>query len=398
MLRVLFIDDEQNALGALRRALRPHQGEWEMRFLDDPSAALKVCEEFSPDVIITDVKMRGLDGITLLTELVRRGSQAVRVVMSGLSSQRAFVDTLGVANQFLLKPVDRGVLEGVIQRAQELKEWLARPEVHAAVNECAPLPTLPTVYQAIVEAVRRDASLAEIGEIASEDPSITASVLQIANSAYFAPRNPISSVKLAASFLGLELLRPIVLFASLGVKLAADPNVRRRLDRVWRDGLEVARLARAIAVLENRPQEEAVAAFSFGVLHDVGSLMLSRHRDPIDAGASGKAPGRSADELERESHRISHCDVGACILNSWGLPDDVVAVAAWHHDARRLVGQHGFSPTLFVAAAVALRSAIDASSETVELERLKEALAKHGSGERFEKWQELALAPTGARR
>jgi len=398
MLRVLFVDDERNALDALRRVLRGHQGEWEMRFVDDPLTAIPACEEFSPDVVVTDLKMRGVDGISLLAELVRRGSPAVRVVMSGLASERAFVETVGVANQFLLKPVDRNVLVGVIRRANELKEWLARPEVRAAVIECAPLPTLPQVYQEIVAAVRREASLAEIGEIAAKDPSITASVLQVANSAYFAPRHPINSMKLAASFLGLELLRPIVLFASLGVKLTADPAVLRRLESVWRDSLDVAHTARAIAVAENRPHDEAVAAFSLGVLHDVGSLAISRHRDPLDVGSPCESLGKSADEIERECSGISHCDVGACILSSWGLPDDAVAVAAWHHDARRLVGESAASAAFFVAAVVAYRSAIDSGSDTVEQARLEQALTERGMGERFEKWRELAMAPVEARR
>jgi len=397
MLRVLFVDDEKSALDALRRVLRGHQGEWEMRFVDDPKSAIPACEAFSPDVVITDLKMRGVDGVTLLTELVRRGSPAVRVVMSGLASERAFVETLGVANQFLLKPVDQSVLVGVIQRAKDLKEWLARPQVHAAIKECAPLPTLPRVYQEIVEAVRRDASLAEIGEIAAKDPSITASVLQVANSAYFAPRHPISSMKLAASFLGLELLRPIVLFASMGVKLATNPVVIRRLESVWRDSLDVAHTARAIAAAEKRPHDEAVAAFSLGVLHDVGALALSRHRDPIDFGSADRSPGKSADEFERECCEISHCDVGACILSSWGLPDDAVAVAAWHHDARRLVGESGTSAAFFVAAAVAFRSIIDSNSPTTELARLEEALTDRGMADRLDKWRDLALAPVGTR-
>jgi HD-like signal output (HDOD) protein len=397
MLRVLFVDDEKNALDALRRTLRPHQGEWEMQFLDDPSKAVQACEAFAPDVVITDLKMRGTDGISLLSELIRRGSPAVKVVMSGLASERAFVETLGVANQYLLKPVDRNVLVGVIQRAKELKEWLERPEVRAAVTECAPLPTLPHVYQQIVEAVRREASLAEIGEIAAQDPSITASVLQIANSAYFAPRHPISSVKLAASFLGLELLRPIVLFASLGVKLAGDPVILRRLQAVWRDSLEVAQIARAIAVAENRSRDEAVEAFSLGILHDIGSLAISRRRDPVDLGSLALSAGKSADEIERDTSKISHCDVGACILNSWGLPDNAVAVAAWHHDARRLAGEAATSPTFFVAAAVAYRSVVDAGADTVEQARLKDALREHKLSDRFDQWRQLALAPVGAR-
>ena len=395
MLRVLFVDDEKNALDALRRTLRPHQSEWEMRFLDDPSQAVPACEEFSPDVVITDLKMRGTDGVSLLSELIRCGSPAVRVVMSGLASERAFVETLGVANQFLLKPVDRSVLVGVIQRAKELKDWLQRPEVRAAVDECAPLPTLPRVYQDIVQAVRREASLAEIGEIAAQDPSITASVLQIANSAYFAPRHPITSVKLAASFLGIELLRPIVLFASLGVKLATDPAVLARLQTVWRDSLDVAQAARAIAIAERRSRDEQVEAFSLGILHDVGALAISRRRDPIDLGSGAGTSGKSADDLERDAGQVSHCDVGACILSSWGLPDDAVAVAAWHHDARRLAGVSATSAAFHVAAAVAYRSVIDAASDTVEHVRLAQALGARRMDDRLEKWRAAASAPVG---
>jgi HD-like signal output (HDOD) protein len=119
-------------------------------------------------------------------------------------------------------------------------------------------------------------------------------------------------------------------------------------------------------------------------------LALSRHRDPFDIEPGLDSATHAADEIERERFRISHSDVGACILSSWGLPDDIVSVAAWHHDARRFARGASDSCALFVAAACAFQSNRGDRTATAELKRLNEVLVGSDREENFERWRRVA--------
>jgi CheY-like chemotaxis protein len=66
MKRILFVDDESRILDGLRRMLHAERKQWDMEFVLGGEAALKACEAASFDVVISDMRMPGMDGATLL--------------------------------------------------------------------------------------------------------------------------------------------------------------------------------------------------------------------------------------------------------------------------------------------------------------------------------------------
>jgi HD-like signal output (HDOD) protein/CheY-like chemotaxis protein len=381
MVRVLFVDDEPRVLDALKRQLRPYSDQWEMRFESSAHAAVEMLETWRPDVVVSDLRMPEVDGTKLLAVVAEKLPRAVRVVLTGMVNERSLVEALGVAHQFLAKPIDATAIQKVVERALSLRRWVARPEVASAVERLGSLPALPQVCRRIAECVRRDASLAEIGAVMGEDPGLTARLLQIANSAYFAPRRPITSVALAASFLGLEMVRSIVLLQGLGGS-ALDAGVQSRMERIWRHSLEVAQASRALAVHERLPRDEATSAFSLGVLHDIGALLLATRRESLEVGDAH----HTAEELERARHGFTHAEAGAHLALSWGLPDDAVEVAALHHDPRQFSHPERLTPGFLVSAACAFKDGELVGGEDAAHERLRSALESRGLSDRFDSW------------
>jgi len=398
MVRVLFVDDEANVLAGLRRLLRGQRPDWELNFAATASEALGIAANEVPDVVVSALRLPKMSGVEFLSHVERRWPRAVRIVLSGQVNERAFVESSGVAHQFLPKPVDPEALLRTIDRASALRTWANRPEIAKEVARIGRLPPLPQVYRELTAAVQLEGSLAEIGRIIARDPSLTARVLQVVNSAYFAPRRPITSAEIAASFLGLDMLRPLVIFQGVTDDSATDPVVALRMQETWQRSLEVAYTARDLALHEKLPAHEAASAFSLGVLHDVGQLLLARHHPPI----ATEDVDHAADELERRRHGVAHTEVGALVLLTWGLPDDVVEVAAWHHDPSRLVATGRLSPGLLVAAAGALRDATVPGGDSFAAARLEAALATGGFADRLAAWREVAASsgkvPCEARR
>ena len=78
MKKVLFVDDEPNVLQGLRRMLRPMQSEWDMQFVDSPNAAMEHIRADSFDVVVTDMRMPGMDGAQLLDQVRKADPMPIR--------------------------------------------------------------------------------------------------------------------------------------------------------------------------------------------------------------------------------------------------------------------------------------------------------------------------------
>ena len=89
MLRILFVDDEQNVLLGIRRATRSMRHEWEMSFVESGAAALEHFAANDVDVLVTDMRMPGMDGAELLQSVKDRYPGTARIILSGHSDQEA---------------------------------------------------------------------------------------------------------------------------------------------------------------------------------------------------------------------------------------------------------------------------------------------------------------------
>src|SRR5579862_1975913 len=119
MKRILFVDDERRVLEGLQRMLRPHRSQWHMRFANSGQEALAMLEEGSYDVIVSDMRMPGMDGAQLLETVRERYPGMIRIVLSGHSDVEAALRAVPVAHQFLAKPCDAEKLQAAIDPSSE---------------------------------------------------------------------------------------------------------------------------------------------------------------------------------------------------------------------------------------------------------------------------------------
>lgn len=390
MKRILFVDDEPKILEGLQRMLRSQRREWDMTFAIGPKAALVELAAVPFDVVVTDMRMPGMDGAELLAEVKRLYPGTVRIILSGYSNSEAATRSTQVAHQFLSKPCSADLLKDAVQRAGAVQEAAPSDAVRALVGGTDTLPAVPVLYQKISQMLSApEPSLLAVVGVLEQDIGISAKLLQLVNSSFFGIGRRVTTVRGAVDLLGVGVVRGLVLsteiFRTFRIREAIDGF---SADDLNRHSLEVAFLARRMA------QDRGLAedAHSIGLLHDVGKLVLAE-RVP---GQYGAVIRRAAEDgvplplVERDEFGVTHAEVGAFLLGLWNLPELIVQGVGAHHS--RGVVEEALRPGDLVRIANALAHAADdprTPCGKLKGDEASEVLNEPGIADRVPEWRQL---------
>ncbi len=332
--RVLFVDDEVNVLSGLRRMLRGQRHEWDMLFANSGAEALELLANAPCDVIVTDMRMPGMDGAELLSHVADQYPHTVRLVLSGQSELERIFRAVGPAHQFLSKPCDEQELVTTIKRACSVQSHLQDQALRKVVSQVGSLPSLPELYHRLVtELESDDVSVERVGETIESDLGMSAKVLQLVNSSFFGLPQHVTCPKHAVSLLGLNIIRPLCLTAGAFSQYEGSLIDGFSLSLAIDHSLQVATTARRIANLESKHSQLTDDAFIAGMLHDIGKLILAaklsdQFREIIALSQSQALPLWQA---ELAVIGTTHAEIGAYLLDLWGLPTPIVEAVAFHH-------------------------------------------------------------------
>src|SRR5262249_35425778 len=142
----------------LRMRLHRLRAKWEMQFVESGAQAIEALEGSHFDVIVTDMRMPGMDGAELLRVVRNRWPDAIRIVLSGYAELQQIVRLVPYAHQYYSKPCEAGQLENLIERCLMLHELLGQPTLRAVVGRVSRLPAVPKVYGQLQELLANDAT------------------------------------------------------------------------------------------------------------------------------------------------------------------------------------------------------------------------------------------------
>ncbi|MEO8450554.1 MAG: response regulator [Gemmatimonadota bacterium] len=338
MRRVLFVDDESRVLDGLQRMLRPHRDQWEMVFAVGGGAGLEELARGSFDVVVTDMRMPGVDGLALLSEVARLSPETVRIVLSGQTEFGVALGVLPLAHQFLMKPCEAATLEQAIEQSCRLRDLLHSESVRRVIGGIGTVPVAPAIYSQLVVAVEDPGvSLARLAGIVEKDVGLASKVLQSVNSSFFGVGRRVSSLTQAVSLLGVRLLRSLVLSHEVLRPIPSTPDGPQfDVEAEGAHALSVARVARRLVPIGSLAEDASVA----GLLHDIGRFLLYAYL-PAETAAADKLSREMSWPLHRAEQEIlgtTHAEVGAYLLGLWGLPHSVVEAVAYHHSLDRVQG------------------------------------------------------------
>ncbi len=118
MKRVLFVDDEPMMLSGLKNMFRKHRREWDMVFVSSGRDALEELARAPFDVLVSDMRMPGLDGAELLQQVQARWPATACFILSGYADAEAQQRAKAVARGYFSKPCEaealRSAIEGIL--------------------------------------------------------------------------------------------------------------------------------------------------------------------------------------------------------------------------------------------------------------------------------------------
>jgi HD-like signal output (HDOD) protein len=364
---------------------------WSAEFAASGAEAFTLTNQSKFDAIVADIYLPDMTGVELLDQIMDRHPRALRIVMSDIADMPGTVKCIGKAHRHLLKPLDVPTLINALNDAVALEAWMPSETVQKLMTQMRRIPSPPNIYFEVIAELRSaNASVEKIADLIAQDPAITAKLLQLANSAVFGLHLQIVRPVEAIAYLGLETSATLMLLAHTFSSFAQLELSGFSVDALWRHSVLTGQLARRIAQSENATSEAMDQAFTAGLLHDIGKLLVGANLPDAFGQVLTLARRINCSTWEAENQLIpggSHAELGGCVLGIWKLPRPVVEAVALHHCPGRLI-ENAFSPLTAVHVAnVLAHQALPQDSSTAPAKIDMDYLQDLGLDQRLEDWQ-----------
>jgi len=199
---------------------------------------------------------------------------------------------------------------------------------------------LPPISQAALQLVNLldepAVSNEDVVQVLKYDNVLTAKLLRACNSPYFGLEEPVSSVDQAVLILGHHQILHIVLTLAFGGAMAVPlAGYAVESNELWRHSLTAATAAEYMANNGIDMNADPHVAFTVGLLHDIGKLVLGQvltpeHQTNIRALVEDRRNSRW--EAEKAVVGTDHAEVGGALLRAWNLPEEIIEGVTNHHN------------------------------------------------------------------
>jgi len=197
------------------------------------------------------------------------------------------------------------------------------------------LPALPQVFLELQQAINAKATSADdLAAIISQDPSLTAFLLRMVNSAFYSLPMQIDTISRAVTVVGVNQLSTLAVGTSVMSLFKDVPAEVLDMEQFWKHSVACGLIARRLCRITGKGDPER--AFVSGLLHDIGQLILLQ-AEPERA-AAVLTHARNKDVLlfaeERKLLGFDHATLGGMLLRKWNFPFVLVSAVLEHHQPK----------------------------------------------------------------
>ncbi len=221
---------------------------------------------------------------------------------------------------------------GLFNQAREELSLKSSQEYNDLLAKLQDLPTLPVIAMKVNELINDPNTRSEdIAQVLKQDQVLTAKILRLVNSSFYAVPGGVSDVQKALAFLGFNTVAQLVLSLSVFSMFSKFSDEDISMKDFWMHALGAAICGEAISkkFKIGRPEE----TFTCGLLHDIGKLVMHI----IDPKRLEYILGQSKEnktgfiDIERKHDMLTHAYIGEMMAMKWNLPQVVRQSIRYHH-------------------------------------------------------------------
>lgn len=220
----------------------------------------------------------------------------------------------------------------------------------------ASLPPAPMLVTELLNLFRQpDRDIDQVVQLISYEPSLTAQVLRACHSVHFSGDEPPGDIFEAVSRIGFyQVYCLVVSMFGAKTKSMAGADEGLDVDEAWRHSVTVAVASSVVAECAGLPK---TVAFTAGLLHDIGKLVLASCARKAYAELRQRAQSEKVAlcKMERSALGVDHAELGGELMRRWNLPADVVAAVSHHHQVDRAAPYEHLTAVVHVGDIIAHR-------------------------------------------
>ncbi|XOB65937.1 HDOD domain-containing protein [Deferribacteres bacterium DY0037] len=299
--------------------------------------AFDILEKQSIDIIITEFDLEESSGISFLQAILERSKQNTRIIFGHQANEEIIIKSIikGTACAYIDDSTKPELLKKKLLDIARIRADMTNQKILEILPGSNEFPIDMSVYEELMEAINDEKPLPDIATIIAKDITLTAKVLQVANSAFFGSFCG-TSIEKAIIYMGMNPVKDIVLLHSLSANLQLNSAQNRELESIVRHSIETNYYMHAIAKKSGTCHITTLNS-SIGIIHDIGKLVqLVFFPMEFNSITEYRNDNPNTDyytcELETGNISLKHSEIGAYFLSCWNFNQYSVEAALYHHE------------------------------------------------------------------
>ncbi len=340
---ILVADTDSRFLESVSDSAAIRAEGWLVRTARNSEEAMSALKEAPTDIIIANLDLPKTGGDIFLANSKREFPNSLRILIHEESDTNSLQKGTGLAHRYIQKPFTPETLTRIVRQVLNTQLRIRRKEVVDIVRETKELHINTQPMQELLKtADDPNCDIDDLVPIIMQHPTAVASILQVANTAFFGAGGRIDHMEEAIQMLGMDFVRNLAITELAKKQLALPPGLQEIANAVLKHSIDTSQCGFQMRNF-GATVKQVQTLSSLSLLHDLGKLVLLANQGDQYADIMGRSieNNRPCWRLEQALFGCDHAAIGAFLFAMWGLPENIIRAVAWHHEPEDFA-DHGF--------------------------------------------------------